>query len=459
MEKEEKLEDDMIRMELARQEDDWKYQKTKNRSRSKWKSSRMTTKRGMDAKEPRPSKRRKYSLITGWGEEGGVYPDQAKTTNPHTPSDISSKMIRGGVYEVPSDGLEDRRLSDTPVEEHRSIGGHPPPPHMDDCHPGEPRDEEENNTISLDDPSVTLTGTENHMTLLPTSQNVQDISVRNTADVIPEHSGRCTVNKEDVVMSRNDKSVVLVMMKSVKGDDDIPTTTPSGSGQEKQEVGNCMKKTFTEMTISEEIKNHQDDEGMQLEAGYDDQEACVVNNIPGDHHHTTGLEDDISGGGGCVSSSTSDYTDQMSVSAMSTGVDTLMQRVQYVNDDQVPGDRSDDQGGDDRDVDRGDDDNVRCSIVNKHCVTHQCDTKTIKVTDKKWGWIEKKKQFGYIPKKATKYICMFRISGQGTPSVDNSGVSMTGESSGNTSKCGEVGRFLRNTDYKTRSRSEENGKF
>ena len=44
------------------------------------------------------------------------------------------------------------------------------------------------------------------------------------------------MNKEDVVMSRNDKSVVLVMMKSVKGDDDIPTTTPSGSGQEKQEV-------------------------------------------------------------------------------------------------------------------------------------------------------------------------------------------------------------------------------
>ena len=79
----------------------------------------------MGEKEQRPGKRRKYSLITGCGEEEGVCPDQAKTTNSKFPSDASSKEIKGGDHKVPSDGQKDERFSDTPVVEHRNIGGHP----------------------------------------------------------------------------------------------------------------------------------------------------------------------------------------------------------------------------------------------------------------------------------------------------------------------------------------------
>ena len=41
------------------------------------------------------------------------------------------------------------------------------------------------------------------------------------------------MSEEDVMMSKNDKSVVLVAKRSVEGDNDIPTTPPSSSGQEK----------------------------------------------------------------------------------------------------------------------------------------------------------------------------------------------------------------------------------
>ena len=116
--------------------------------------------------------------------------------------------------------------------------------------------------------------------------------------------------------------------------------------------------------------------------------------------------------------------------------------------------KTDDRGDDDRDVGGCGENNVKCSIENKRCVTHQCGTKSIKVTNKKWDWIEKKKQFGYTSKKTTKYICLVRISGQGTPSVDNSGVSMRGELSGNAVIHGEVGRFSSNKEHETRSRSD-----
>ena len=59
----------------------------------------------------------------------------------------------------------------------------------------------------------------------------------------------------------------------------------------------------------------------------------------------------------------------------STETDTVIQDVQCDEDDLVPGGGTDDRGGG-----RGDEDNVRCSIVNKRCVIHLCDTKAIKVT-------------------------------------------------------------------------------
>ena len=81
----------------------------------------------------------------------------------------------------------------------------------------------------------------------------------------------------------------------------------------------------------------------------------------------------------------------------------------------------------------------KCVIVRKRCKTHMCDTKSIQVSTKDWKWIEKKKQYGYVHKKTTKYICDVRRQG-GYEVSDNASASARFPRLGN--KGVEVGRFL-----------------
>ena len=55
----------------------------------------------------------------------------------------------------------------------------------------------------------------------------------------------------------------------------------------------------------------------------------------------------------------------------------------------------------------------KCVMKNMRCITHDCEVRKNVVTSKVWGWIERKKCFGYKPKKTTKLICV----GRGRPSV------------------------------------------
>ena len=97
--------------------------------------------------------------------------------------------------------------------------------------------------------------------------------------------------------------------------------------------------------------------------------------------------------------------------------------------------RDEDSGG----VDDGDEQKMRCIIENKRCTVHQCETRGVKVSSKVWVWQPKKHQYGYAPRKTTKYICMHRIAGQRAPSVTNSKTD-----SGPLYSGGEVGRFSEN---------------
>ena len=38
----------------------------------------------------------------------------------------------------------------------------------------------------------------------------------------------------------------------------------------------------------------------------------------------------------------------------------------------------------------------KCEIVEKRCVTHDCGTSGVRVTSKKWMWIDKLKKFGNV---------------------------------------------------------------
>ena len=59
---------------------------------------------------------------------------------------------------------------------------------------------------------------------------------------------------------------------------------------------------------------------------------------------------------------------------------------------------------------------ITCQIVNKNfCNTHNCQLTKIAVTNKRWGWIEKKKCFGNISSKRVKWICPLRNCGPVAP--------------------------------------------
>ena len=50
-------------------------------------------------------------------------------------------------------------------------------------------------------------------------------------------------------------------------------------------------------------------------------------------------------------------------------------------------------------------------VMNKkqlRCEKHDCAIKVLSVSNRKWQWIEKKKQYGYVTRKSKKYRCMGR---------------------------------------------------
>ena len=91
--------------------------------------------------------------------------------------------------------------------------------------------------------------------------------------------------------------------------------------------------------------------------------------------------------------------------SMDGNIGSMMSNQGVVQDD----DQQDDVGmGRQNDDDGGDVVMTKCIIENKYCVIHKCGTKGVSVTDKKWGWIAKKKEFGYISRKTMKYFCDVR---------------------------------------------------
>ena len=58
---------------------------------------------------------------------------------------------------------------------------------------------------------------------------------------------------------------------------------------------------------------------------------------------------------------------------------------------------------------------VKCIFRRGRCVTHGCDTKSFKVSIKKWQWIARKKEYGYVSSKTTRYICLNLVEGRVAP--------------------------------------------
>ena len=98
----------------------------------------------------------------------------------------------------------------------------------------------------------------------------------------------------------------------------------------------------------------------------------------------------------------------------------------------------------DRPVGGGDDVVMtKCRIKNKICTVHKCGTKAVGVTHKKWGWIDKKKEFGYIFRKTMKYFCDVR---RGACEVVNRPPLRTSRSSTPGGTGGEAGKLFGNSE-------------
>ena len=59
----------------------------------------------------------------------------------------------------------------------------------------------------------------------------------------------------------------------------------------------------------------------------------------------------------------------------------------------------------------------------------------VRVTSKKWMWIDKLKKFGNVSQKTTKYICEFRRKGPTAPEISTRASSIA-------TRLDEVGRLL-----------------
>ena len=63
---------------------------------------------------------------------------------------------------------------------------------------------------------------------------------------------------------------------------------------------------------------------------------------------------------------------------------------------------------------------VKCIFRRGKCVTHGCDTKSFKVSVKKWQWIDRRKEYGYVSSKTTRYICLNMVEGRLAPGMASS---------------------------------------
>ena len=64
---------------------------------------------------------------------------------------------------------------------------------------------------------------------------------------------------------------------------------------------------------------------------------------------------------------------------------------------------------------KGGDNEVVCRVRLGKCVVHGCEAKSVKISSKKWRWIERRKEFGYVDVKTTKIICRARTKGAVVP--------------------------------------------
>ena len=85
-----------------------------------------------DIQEQRPSKRRRFALLSGWGEDKDC---QAKTTAMECQEDPGGKNNLGQSCGDSREEIDSADASATPEEEYCKDEGHPPPQYRDDCHP------------------------------------------------------------------------------------------------------------------------------------------------------------------------------------------------------------------------------------------------------------------------------------------------------------------------------------
>ena len=71
------------------------------------------------------------------------------------------------------------------------------------------------------------------------------------------------------------------------------------------------------------------------------------------------------------------------------------------------------------------------------CLTHGCLVKKIKVTSKKWDWVERKKSYGWKSKKVDRFICNGRREAD---NMNPDNCSVPGTTNSGLGERGEVGR-------------------
>ena len=390
IEENERSSEEMIRNELQKQEESWKSRKTMSRTSTTKFTSRKAWKKkhdhGID-QETRPSKRRKFSLVVGWGEEREDDPGQAKTTSIDLPSITSSSLREGEQNQEPKEGSKRRGSSGTPEKEHNVMEGHPLPPTKEGDHPQNLRNsqEYEDNYRSLNDGGNILS--------LPGN-------LRNSQEYEEEQNALAGGNTNTGRNLRNSQEY-----------EGLPPAMEGGNTN--------MGKT---------LRNSQEYEEVDKEYGRPGEESFLTRGVQEQQHTLPTELTNVVGKEGLM-------VLEKENSKPAEQLNDIAEEGEYENEVVKNLGRDEDSGG----VDDGDEQKMRCIIENKRCTVHQCETRGVKVSSKVWVWQPKKHQYGYAPRKTTKYICMHRIAGQRAPSVTNSKTD-----SGPLYSGGEVGRFSEN---------------
>ena len=73
------------------------------------------------------------------------------------------------------------------------------------------------------------------------------------------------------------------------------------------------------------------------------------------------------------------------------------------------------------------------------CTVHDCETKTTKVTSKRWGYVKSKKSYGWISKKVSKVMCL-GVRGELQTQLDDKNI--VSPNSSDLGEGREVGRLF-----------------